>query len=191
MQVEVSGKHMSVGESLQQYVRTRSNEVVRKYFENAPSAQVRFSKQGHEFLCDIIVNDGTGRHMVIKSNAASDEVYNACDLALSKIEKQMRKYKSKLKDHHKQMKVSEITPDAVKYIISPALTTEEEIEVDIDNPAIIAEAPTQVLQLTVGEAVMKMDLQNLPALMFKNAKTGRVNVVYHSKDGNISWVDSQ
>ena len=97
MQVEVSGKHMSVGESLQQYVRTRSNEVVRKYFENAPSAQVRFSKQGHEFLCDIIVNDGTGRHMVIKSNAASDEVYNACDLALSKIEKQMRKYKSKLK----------------------------------------------------------------------------------------------
>ena len=102
MQVAVSGQHISIGKSLQNYVNSRANEVVCKYFENVLSSNVCFSKQGREFSCDIVVNDGTGRHMVIKSNAVSDEIYNAFDFALSKIEKQMRKYKSKLKNHNKQ-----------------------------------------------------------------------------------------
>ena len=193
MQVVVSGQHISIGKSLQDYVKSRANEVVCKYFENAPSSNVHFSKQGRDFACDIVVNDGTGRHMVIKSNAASDEIYNAFDFALGKIEKQMRKYKSKLKNHNKQMKVSEITPEAVKYIIAPFASSnaEEMEEFDVNNPVIVAEKPTQVLPLSVGEAVMKMDLENLPALMFENAKTGRINVVYYRKDGNISWVDSK
>ena len=101
----------------------------------------------------------------------------------------MRKYKSKLNNHHRGFKTSELSSDAVKYVISSK--GEEEQEFDVDNPAIVAEKPTQVLPLTVGEAVMKMDLENLPALMFENAKTGRVNVVYYRKDGNISWVDSK
>lgn len=193
MLVAVSGQHISIGKSLQNYVNGRANEVVCKYFENAPSSNVHFSKQGREFSCDIVVNDGTGRHMVIKSNAVSDEIYNAFDFALSKIEKQMRKYKSKLKNHNKQIKISEITPEAVKYIIEPSASSnvEETDEFDVDNPAIIAEKPTQVLPLSVGEAVMKMDLENLPALMFENVKTGRINIVYYRRDGNISWVDSK
>lgn len=190
MQVDISGQHMSVGQSLNQYVDGRLKEVVGKYFSNAPSTNVHFSKQGHEFKCDIVLHEGTGRHVVIKSNNSSDEVYNAFDIALSKLEKQMRKYKSKLNNHHRGVKTSEISADAVKYVIS-SKSAEEEQEFDIDNPAIVAEKPTQVLPLTVGEAVMKMDLENLPALMFENAKTGRVNVVYYRKDGNISWVDSK
>ncbi len=190
MKVEISGQQISIGASLQKYVEERCNSVVSKYFENAPSAHVHFSKQGHNFICDIIVNDGTGRHMVIKSNASSDEVYHACDIALGKIEKQMRRYKSKLRSRNKQMKVSEITQDAVKYVISSSAQTEEN-EVDVNNPVIVAESPTNILPLTVGEAVMRMDLQNLPALMFENAKTGRINIVYYRKDGNISWVDSR
>ncbi len=190
MQVDTSGQQMSVGQSLNEYVDGRLQEVVGKYFSNAPSAHVHFSKQGHEFKCDIVLHEGTGRHVVIKSNNTSDEVYNAFDIALSKLEKQMRKYKSKLNNHHRGVKASELSPDAVKYVISSKGEKEEQ-EFDIDNPAIVAEKPTQVLPLTVGEAVMKMDLENLPALMFENAKTGRVNVVYYRKDGNISWVDSK
>ena len=187
MQVYTSGQHMSVGSSLNEYVDVRLKEVVGKYFSNAPSSHVNFSKQGHEFKCDIVLHEGTGRHVVIKSNNSSDEVYNAFDVALSKLEKQMRKYKSKLNNHHRGVKASELAPDAIKYIIS----SKNEEEFDIDNPVIVAEKPIQVLPLTVGEAVMKMDLENLPALMFQNAKTNRVNVVYYRKDGNISWVDSK
>lgn len=189
MQVEVFGQHISVGDSLQEYTKGKLVEIVGKYFENAPAAHVRYSKHGHEFHCDIMVNDGTGRHVVIKNNARADEVYHACDLACSKIEKQMRKYKSKLNSHHKHIKISEIETDAMKYVI--AASSEEQDEAAADNPAIIAEAPTNILSLSVSEAVMRMDLQNLPALMFKNAKSGRVNIVYYRKDGNISWVDSK
>ena len=190
MQVDILGQHMSVGKSLNEYVDSRLKEVVGKYFANAPSAHVHFSKQGHEFNCDVVLHEGTGRHVVIKSNASCDEVYSAFDGALGKLEKQMRKYKSKLNNHHRGVKVSEIVPDAMKYVIS-SKQSEEQNEFDVDNPAIVAEKATQVMPLTVGEAVMKMDLENLPALMFENAKTGRVNVVYYRKDGNISWVDSK
>lgn len=193
MQIEVSGQHISIGESLKSYVEGRVNDVVRKYFENAPSAKIHFSKQNHDMLCHIMVNDGTGRHMVIKSDAKSEEIYHSFDLAIIKIEKQLRKYKSKLKSHHKQTKISEVNIDAIKYTISPNSFTDEagSDEIEEGNPAIVAEKPTQIHPLSVSEAVMKMDLQNLPALMFENKKTGRINVVYYRKDGNISWVDSK
>lgn len=193
MQIEVSGQQISIGQPLQEYVRSRLGDVVHKYFENAPSSRVHFSKQGASLVCDIMVSDGTGRHMVIKGDSVSDEIYHSFDLALVKVEKQLRRYKSKLQTHHKQIKSSEITSQAIKYVISPDLFLDDnELDlIDGNNPAIIAEKPTQILPLSVGEAVMRMDLQNLPALMFLNKKTGRVNVVYYRKDGNISWVDSE
>jgi hypothetical protein len=131
--------------------------------------------------------------VVIKSSASSDDVYFAFDAALSKVEKQLRKYKSKLKDHSSKMKVSEISPDSTKYVISPTKIDDEDDEtkeIDFDNPVIVAEKATKILKLSVGQAVMKMDLEDLPALMFRNVKTDRINVVYYRKDGNISWVDS-
>ncbi len=194
MQILVSGQHLSIGGSLQAYAKERITGSINKYFDHAPSATVHFNKQNHEFFCDIIVNDGTGRHTIIKSNAAADDVYFAFDSALSKIEKQLRKYKSKLKDHSSRMKLSEITSDSVKYVISPnkiGSGDNESIETDVDNPLIIAEKPTKILKLSVGQAVMKMDLEDLPALMFENVKSNRINVVYYRKDGNISWVDSK
>ncbi|GAB4169819.1 MAG: ribosome-associated translation inhibitor RaiA [Rickettsiaceae bacterium] len=189
MQLQVSGQHMSIGNSLQEYVNDRTTSVVQKYFAGAPSGHVHFSKQGRDFNCDIVVNEGTGRHVVIKSNYSSDEVYGAFDVALSKLEKQLRRYKSKLSSHNNRTKLSELnTAEAMKYVIS---TDTQDEEFNVDNPAIVAEKPAQILSLTVGEAVMKMDLENLPALMFKNSKTDRINVVYYRKDGNISWVDSK
>ena len=192
MQVSVSGQHLSIGLSLQEYVKERMGGSIKKYFDHAPSATVHFNKQNHDFSCDIVVNDGTGRHIVIKSNASSDDVYFAFDAALSKIEKQLRKYKSKLKYHSSKMKVSEVIPTTTKYVISPTKIDDEveDQEIDLDNPVIVAEKATKILKLSVGQAVMKMDLEDLPALMFRNVKTDRINVVYYRKDGNISWVDS-
>ena len=91
------------------------------------------------------------------------------------------------------MKVSEISPNSTKYVISPTKIDDEDDEtkeIDFDNPVIVAEKATKILKLSVGQAVMKMDLEDLPALMFRNVKTDRINVVYYRKDGNISWVDS-
>lgn len=190
--VNISGQNISIGQSLQNYVNDRITAAVSKYFDHATSANVKFTKAGHEFVCDIVVNDGTGRHTVIKSECMSDDIYSAFDSSLSKVAKQLRRYKSRLKDRHDRIKVSEISPEAIKYTINANHfeKTGDDNEIDVDNPVIIAEQPTKILKLSVGEAVMHMDLQNLPALMFENSTTGRTNIVYYRKDGNISWVDS-
>lgn len=189
MNIQISGQHISTGASIQEYASQRLDSVVTKYFKGAPSGHVHFSKKGREFGCDIVVNDGTSRHMTIKSNYSSDDIYDSFDVALSKLEKQLRRYKSKLNDHSGKVKISEITTSAVKYVIAPSKEGEEEF--NIDSPAIVAEKPAEILTMTVGQAVMKMDLENLPALLFENAKTKRINVVYYRKDGNISWVDTK
>ena len=183
MDIAVKGQHMSVGESLTSYIRERLQHVVNKYFDHATDATVHFLKDGYKVKCDILVHDGTGRHTVIKSDASCEDPYSAYDIALAKCEKQLRKYKSKLKDRHNRVKLSE-SAEAIKYVIEPFR------DEGSDSPIIVAEKPIYIENLTVEEAVMKMDLENLPAVVFKNNKTGKTNLVYHRADGNISWVDS-
>jgi ribosomal subunit interface protein len=185
MQIHISGQHLSVGESLSEYSKERINSIVSKYFEQAVSANIHFSKSSYLYVCDLIVNEGTGRHIVIKSSAECDDVYSAFDQALAKLEKQLRKYKTKIKDHHKN-KTSEIFTDAIKYVIDPY---KEEYEGDA--PVTIAEQPVKIGTFSVSEAILKMDMESLPALMFKNISTNRMNVVYYRKDGNVAWVDSR
>jgi ribosomal subunit interface protein len=191
MQVSVSGQHISIGSSLQEYVRERTIQIAEKYFANVISANVHFSKQGHLLVCDIVVNDGTGRHVLLKGNASSDEIYSSFDIAISRLEKLLRKYKSKLKDRHDRIKISEVPFTAVKYTIAVSGDQEDENETKDGSPVIIAEKPVKVLTLSVDEAVMHMDLENLPCLMFNNSKTNRINVVYYRRDGNIAWIDSK
>ncbi len=192
MNIHVSGQHVSVGSSLIDYVKERANLTISKYFNNSPACNVKFSKEAHKFVCSLVVNDGMGRGVTLKSRSSSDEVYNSFDKALAKTEKQLRKYKSKLNNYGDKIKISEVFSNATKYVISANnnQSEEEENTIDENNPLIIAEKPVDILKLSVGDAVMKMDFENLPALMFENTKTGRINVVYYRKDGNISWVDS-
>lgn len=186
MKITIAGQHMSVGASLEEYVREKLDHITNKYFEHATGADVHFLKHGHFFKCDILVHDGTGRHTMIKSGAECDDAYAAFDLSLAKCEKQLRRYKDKLKDRHHKVKASQVDFSGVKYIIEP----QREGEGVGENPVIVAEKKVHIEDLTVSEAVMKMDLEGLPAVMFKNTKNGRVNVVYYRADGNIAWVDS-
>ena len=186
MQITVSGQHFTTGNTLQIYVSERLIHLIRKYFDDILSANVHFTKNGNQYVCDIIINDNTGKQIIVKNQQASDEVYSSFDGAVLNVEKQLRKYKSRLKDKHSKVKASSITGEGMKYIIRP-----NHEEVEEDNPLIIAEKPIEIETLTVSEAVMQMDLNNLPSLMFQNVKNGRINVVYYRKDGNISWVDSK
>jgi len=193
MQITVSGKHLEIGTALQEYVLAELESVVTKYFEHAISADVVFSKERHLFKSDIIVNEGTGTNILIKGSANDDDVYSAFDLCSAKIEKQLRRYKRRIKDHHKTRldkdNIEMLT--ATKYILSSEVDAAEEDSEELnDAPLIIAEKPTEIETLTVSDAVMRMDLGQLPALMFINKKSGSINVVYRREDGNISWIDS-
>ncbi len=186
MKITVSGKHIKIGNGLKEHVLESTEAGITKYFENAISADIIFSKETHLFVCDIVVNDGTGNHSNYKSQAKEENIFAAFDRALDKMEKQLRRYKRRIKDH-KKMPIGEVaTILATKYVIS-----DDGQDIEEDNPIIIAEKQTSIEKLTVADAVMRMNLANLPALMFINKKTGNYNVVYKRLDGNISWVEAK
>lgn len=191
MKVTITGQQISLGQALQEYAEENLTKVVTKYLPHAVEAHVTFAKQNSFFVCQIVVHDGTGHGHVLKANRNSGDAHSAFDNSLAAIERQLRHYKNKLNDRHKKKlahnEIKENSLSATKYVIEPDYEEEKEAE-SSDNPIIIAEKTTYIQTLTVSEAVMQMDLEELPALLFKNASTGKINVVYHRYDGNISWV---
>lgn len=186
MQINVSGKQIDIGSALQEYVSEKIEQGVTKYFDRAVKAEVVFSKESHLNRADILVNEGTGTQLAIRGHGEADEIYVAFDIACERIEKQLRRYKRRLKSHNKE-KLNNVVPEATQYV----LADNEEESTEEDNPLIIAEQATDIEHITVSEAVMRMDLGDLPALMFVNSKTNSISVVYRRNDGNVSWIDSK
>jgi len=185
MDISVTGKNMDVGESLTSHVQDSLAPAVTKYFSQALDASVNFSKSGHSIRTDITVHPGP-RGVMIQGSCQLDDAYGAFDSALERISKQLRRYKRRLNDHHKNPSQSDILL-AQQYVMEPESDTEE-VSVD-GQPAIIAEMPTEIELLTVGQAVMRMDLADQPVIMFRNSASGSLNVVYRRPDGNVGWID--
>lgn len=184
MDLAIKGKGLDVGEALRAHIETELNGIVAKYFARALDATVAVSREAHRFRADITVHPL--KSVVIQGHAAADDAYAAFDSALERIAKQLRRYKRRLNDHHKH-RLSDETIPAQQYVIAPE-SDEEELPAD-GQPAIIAELATEIETLSVGEAVMRMDLADVPALMFRNRAHGAMNVVYRRRDGNIGWID--
>ena len=190
MQFHISGRHVDLGEAFQSHVETRLGEGLSKYLDRIVSVDVVVSKEAHhQFRVDIHANTGTHSGLVLKSQGGANEVYAAFDDAATKVEKQLRRYKQRLTNHHANDKTGARALNARKYVLKPE---DDSVELEAAGaPVVVAETNTNIQTLTVSQAVMKMDLADLPALMFFNAGNGRVNVVYRRVDGNISWVDPE
>ncbi len=184
MDISVKGKNLDIGEALRGHAEGHLSSAVGKYFERAIDASVMFTRQGRQLRADISVHPGP-RGMVVQGRSESDDPYAAFDGALERISKQLRRYKRRLTNHHKGH--GEESLPALQYIIQP---DHENEEVDVDaEPMIVAEMPDEIATLSVSEAVMRMDLADLPVVMFRDRASGRLNVVYHRTDGNIGWID--
>lgn len=192
MQLHISGKHVDLGESFQKHAAARLEEGMNKYLDRVVSADVVVTKEAHQFRVDIHANTGTHSHLTLKSKALAVDVYAAFDQAVDRIEKQLLRYKNRIRNHHGVKPVREAVAQAVRQAKKYVLRPEDDRELTEEGaPTIIAEKPTEIETLSVSEAVMKMDLSDLPALMFFNSSHGRINVVYRRHDGNISWVDPE
>lgn len=186
MDISVKGKNIDVGDALREHVNGRLGSAVAKYFARAIDATTVFTREGRTLRADITVHPGP-RGLIVQGRAEADEAYAAFDGALERISKQLRRYKRRLSDHHKGHQDQDDFLSAMQYVIKPE---HEDEEVDVDaQPVIIAEMPAHIATLSVSEAVMQMDLGDLPLVMFRNSTTGRFNVVYHRTDGNIGWID--
>jgi ribosomal subunit interface protein len=185
MKYQISGKQIDIGDSLSTHVKQELGAVIEKYAERPLDAQVVFSKSAHEFVCDIVVHLSTG--LTAQASARAVEIYAAFDQCVERMEKQLRRYKRRLKDHHKERANPVESLGAASYILASEEASAEEPE--SLKPMIIAEMETTVPLVSVGEAVMQMELANAPVLVFRNEKTNGVNVVYRRDDGNIGWID--
>lgn len=186
MRYQISGKQIDIGEALQTHVQTELNEAVAKYAERPTDANVIFSRSGHEYVCEATVHLSTGLNAAAKAHA--HEIYAAFDDCTEKLEKQLRRYKRRLKDHHRERTEPVELMGASSYILATE-EQQDDAEPDSLQPIIVAEMETKIPSLSVGEAVMQMELAGAPVLVFRNEKKQELNVVYRRDDGNIGWID--
>lgn len=186
MQYQISGKQIDIGEALQTHVKSEIGEIVEKYAERPTDAQIVFSKSASEYVCESTVHLSTGLTATAKGHA--HEIYAAFDSCGEKLEKQLRRYKRRLKDHHRVRTQPVELSSASTYILAGSEASEE-LEPENLQPMIIAEMATKIASLSVGEAVMQMELSGSPVLVFRNEGNSGVNVVYRREDGNIGWID--
>ena len=188
MRYQISGKQIDIGEALQSHVKTELGEVVKKYAERPTDALVVFSKSAHEYVCEATVHLSTG--LTAQAKAHQNEIYAAFEACCEKMEKQLRRYKRRLKDHHKERSEPVEIYGASSYILASEADWETQ-EPDSLQPIIVAEMETKIPSLSVGEAVMQMELAGAPVLIFRNEGKQGLNVVYRREDGNIGWIDPQ
>ncbi len=186
MRYQISGKQIDIGEALQTHVKAELGEVVEKYAQRPTEAIVVFSRSAHEFVCETVIHLSTGLNAHAKGHAA--EIYAAFESCREKMDKQLRRYKRRIRDHHRDRIEPVEFGGGSSYILAPSEEPEDE-NADPMQPIIIAEMETKVPAITVGEAVMQLELGGQRMLVFRNEGHGGVNVVYRREDGNIGWID--
>ena len=186
MRYQISGKHIDIGEALQTHVKAELGEIVEKYAQRPTDAVIVFSKSAHEHVCEAVIHLSTGLNA--QASGRSTEIYAAFESCREKMDKQLRRYKRRLRNHHHaRLTPVEFEPSS-SYILAPSEEPDEE-QSETPQPVVVAEMETKIPSITVGEAVMQLELSSQRFLVFRNEGHGGVNVVYQRDDGNIGWID--
>lgn len=187
MHIRVQGKQVEVGTALTEHVTEHLTASVQKYFDRPVNAIVTFSRDAHDFRCDAQIHLPTG--LTAASRGKAGDCYAAYEQGAERIEKQLRRYKRRLRDHHHNRRKPIEAIEAAAYVLGASDSAEEEAEPDNLQPVIVAEMTQSIQSLSVGEAVMQMELADRAFLMFRNDANGRFNVVFRRDDGNVGWID--
>ena len=186
MRYQISGKQIDVGEALQTHVRAELGDVLAKYAQRPTEAIVVFSRHAHEFVCEATVHLSTGLSAQARGHAT--EIYPAFEACREKLDKQLRRYKRRLKDHHRERTQPVEFGTGTAYVLAAPEDESDTGDTGL-QPIIIAEMETRVPTLSVGEAVMQMELAGAQMLVFRNERHGGLNVVHRREDGNVGWID--
>ena len=185
MDVRVADHQVETGDSLKEHAIQRIEELTEKYYSRAVGANVTFGKGPQsDFTCDIVAPVAQG--VVLKASHRAPTAQVAFECAADKIEKQLRRYMKRLREHKPGRDSSARVEANAAYTVFAASPEEEEPPA---SPAIVAETDANIPTANVADAVMLMDLRNTTALLFRNSKSGEFNMVYRREDGNIGWVE--
>jgi len=198
MQIQVVSKGIDVSDALREQILSRVEDGVSKYFNRPGEAYVSISREGIGFRVDCSVHLPSGA--MLQAHGEADDAYKAAENTMERLEKRLRRYKRKLKNHHNANK-AELPAESLQIVVlkgSPDTWNEDDFDDDEDHgapatgapePIVIAERPGEVRTLTVGMASLELDAADSPFLMFRNAANGGLNIVYRRPDGHIGWVD--
>ena len=194
MQVQVSGKHVDVGQALRTRVSDDLLASIGKYFERGGDAEVVVSRDGHGFRVDCVVALASGQRLL--SHGQASEAHSAFSLALGKIETRIRRYKRKLKSHSVAAGAKAAETASLMVLRAPeGVDDDEDWDTGDDRGApaamVIAETLEPLRTMTVSMAVMELDLTESQTIVFRNAAHGGLSVVYRRPDGNIGWIDPE
>jgi len=185
MQVQIASKGIDVSPALQDRIKDRLEEMMDKYIHRDGDAQVFISREGTGFRTSCSIHLPSGASM--EAQGQDHDGYAAADEALEHIEKRLRRYARRLKDHNAASKKEAFS----MFILENPVSPDEEAEEDITNtdPIVIAEKAGSIKTMTPGMAALELGLADNGVVVFHNAKHGRVNVVFKRSDGNIGWID--
>jgi len=179
MQVSTTFRHMEQSEALKSYAEEKLERVA-KYIDEPIAAHVYFTVEKIRHIVEIVIS---GRGITTKASEATNDMYAAVDAVLDKIERQLKRYKEKLKDHKPG---SEDNGRAMSKKVFHA----ESIETN-PEPVIITTKTETAKPMAVEEAVMQMDLLHKDFLVFTDAVSAEINVLYRRKDGNFGLIEPQ
>ena len=185
MQILTTGKNLDIGVALRRRIETRLTGNLAKYFDGTVRAHVVVELQKTRFHTDCTLHLSTG--LTLQSRGEGEVANASFDMAAERLEKQLRRYKRRLRDYHPARRAPDETDDGPSALLR-AGDASQEVEAG-EAPAIIAEPAAEMLELTVGEAVSRLDSSELPFVMFRNGQHGAINVVYRRRDGLIGWID--
>jgi ribosomal subunit interface protein len=195
MQLSVKGKQLDIGDALRAHVATSLERILGKYFGSVIETRVTLSREAHRYHAVVFAH--VGRHIHLEANGEADQPYAAFDAAADRLSKRLRRHKRRLRDHHRDGASEIETQPAQQYILAGEPELDSDLDSDLDNeshdgvdqPVVVAEMATEIPSLTVSEAVMRMDLADTQAMMFRNSAHGGLNMIYRRPDGNIGWID--
>ena len=192
MQITVSGKQVDLSDALRVRVLSHLDLITGKYFDTALEAHVTFGRARSFFTCDINVHAGRG--LTLRGEGEAGDANAAFDDASEHIAKRLRRYRRRVNEHSRDLANRERPEAARQYVLRQEEENAHVIPVDGEIVAesyatVIAESPAEISRLSVGEAVMRMDLADVTVMMFRNSSTSELNVVYRRSDGNIGWID--
>ena len=189
--IQITGKNIDVGDALRAHVTDRIDDTLDKYLGRSFPGHVRIEKIHGRFITNLSVHLWSG--MSLQAHAEAADAYVSADAAVERLDKRLRRYKSRLRDHHSHVQANGRLPveDAANYVIQSHDDDDDEAAEHNGNPVIVAETKTEIRQLPVSDAVMEMDLSQKAFLVFRNAKNGKINVIFRREDGNIGWIDPE
>ena len=187
MTFRVSGKNLDVGDALRDRVSERIAEAMGKYFDGGYSGHVTLEREGFGFRTECAVH--LNSKITLHAEGMAADAYTSADQAATRIEKRLRRYHRRLKDHRPERLDGRDTVDAASYVIEAPPDDESGADRDGFTPAIIAESTTVLKLLSVSDAVTELDMTGAPVVVFRHAAHGGINVVYRRRDGHFGWID--